>query len=568
MVEETIMRPLASLIALLSALSAAPAAASTPLTSAPSRIDAVTVYRHTARVTRLAHVELGAGAARVVLDGLPLELDDDSVRVEGKGSARARVFGVAVDRVTIAETVAGEARAAEERLQALQDEDRALEDRARVAKARAAFVETLRSTYSEERAKNLAVRGVSRREWAELASFVEAELTATSSEQRKVEIARRELARRTAQARADVERVQAKRGQARKAIAVELEVERAGALELAVSYAVPSAGWEPVWDARLAPDTSTMELSFQGSVWQRTGEDWSNVRLAVSTAQPGRGLFVPQLEPLYLARFEPPVPMRQGFLGAARPAAPPAAKMERKAKAAPAIEPEEAEEAAPVEDLAVPTATVSEGLLATSFTAPRRETIDGAGQARKVALARFPLKAEVVRTAAPRVEAAAFLTAKAVNDTGFPLLAGVAGVYVGDQFVGRAPLPATPAGGEITLAFGADDRVEVDRKVLERRRGSAGIVSKDDVYLYRVRIGLKNRYASPVAVKLLDLVPVSRDEKIRVELLGGSTAATREDPERPGVKIWELSLAPREEKVVELKYEVRYPKGMAIAGLE
>ena len=223
---------------------------------------------------------------------------------------------------------------------------------------------------------------------------------------------------------------------------------------------------------------------------------------------------------------------------------------------------------AEVEDLAVPTAAVSEGLLATTFTAPRRETIDGAGQARKVSLARFPLKAEVVRTAAPRVEAAAFLTAKAVNDTGFPLLAGVAGVYVGDQFVGRAPLPATPAGGEITLAFGADDRVEVDRKVLERRRGSSGIVSKDDVYRYRVRIGLKNRYASTVAVKLLDLVPVSRDEKIQVELLSGSTAATREDPERPGVKVWELSLAPREEKVVELKYEVRYPKGMAIAGME
>lgn len=561
------MRPLVSLIALLTVLCAAPAAAAIASTSATSRIDAVTVYRQSARVTRVARVELGAGPARVVLDGLPLEIDDDSVRVEGKGTAKARVFGVAVDRVTIAETVAGDARAAEEQLLRLQDEDRALEDRARAAKARATFVESLRSTYSEERAKNLAVRGVSHREWAELAAFVQGELAAASAEQRKVEIARRELARRAAQAKADLDRVQAKRGQARKAIAVELEVERAGALELAVSYAVPSAGWEPVWDARLAPDTSTMELSFLGSVWQRTGEDWSEVHLAVSTAQPGRGLFVPQLEPLFLTRFEPPA-VRQGFLGAPRPAAP-AAAMERKAKAARVqAEPEPDEEASSVEDLAVPTATVSEGLLATTFTAPRRETIDGAGQARKVSLARFPLKAEVVRTAAPRVEPAAFLTAKAVNDTGFPLLAGVAGVYVGDQFVGRAPLPATPAGGEITLAFGADDRVQVDRKVLERKHGSTGIVSKDETYRYRVRIGLKNRYPSAVAVKLLDLVPVSRDEKIQVALLDGSTAATREDPERPGVKVWELTLSPREEKVVELKYEVRYPRGMAIAGME
>jgi len=47
---------------------------------------------------------------------------------------------------------------------------------------------------------------------------------------------------------------------------------------------------------------------------------------------------------------------------------------------------------------------------------------------------------------------------------------------------------------------------------------------------------VKNRWSSPVAVKLLDLLPVSRDEKIQVKLLDGSTSATREDPERPGVE--------------------------------
>ena len=213
-------------------------------------------------------------------------------------------------------------------------------------------------------------------------------------------------------------------------------------------------------------------------------------------------------------------------------------------------------------------ATAQEGLLAAAFTAPRRETVDGSGQARKISLARFPLKAEVIRTAAPRVDAAAFLTAKAVNETGFPLLAGTAGVYVGDQFAGRAALPFTPAGGQLELAFGADDRIEVDRRVLERRHESAGLLTKDEVYRFRVRIGVKNRYAAPVTVKLLDLVPVSRDEQIKVAVLDGTTAPTREDPERPGVRIHDLALGAREEKVVELRYEVRYPRDFPIAGLE
>jgi len=108
----------------------------------------------------------------------------------------------------------------------------------------------------------------------------------------------------------------------------------------------------------------------------------------------------------------------------------------------------------------------------------------------------------------------------------------------------------------------------VDRKVLERKRESAGLLTKDDVVRYRVRIAVKNRYAAPVELKLLDLVPVSRDEKIKVELLEGTTAATREDPERPGVRIHELALASKEEKVIELRYLVRTPKGFPVAGLE
>ncbi len=296
------MRTVALAAVLLPALSAAADV------SPASRIDAVTVYQSSARVTRVARADVQPGPSRVLLTGLPDQLDDDSIRVEGKGSAKARIFGVTVDRVTGEAIVQSGARAAEERLERLQDEDRSLDDRAKAAQARLEFVKSLRSTYSDERAKNLAVRGVTAKEWADLAAFVSSELSGATEEIRKTEVLRRDLARRVAQARADLEKVQAKRGQTTKTVAVEVEADRAGALELAVSYVVHAAGWQPIWDARLVPETSTMELSFLGSVWQRTGEDWQGVSLSVSTAQPGRGLFVPELQPVWLTKFEPPRP--------------------------------------------------------------------------------------------------------------------------------------------------------------------------------------------------------------------------------------------------------------------
>lgn len=555
------MRPSFAL-ALAASLLAAPTPSQGADLRSGSRIDAVTVYRSGARVTRLARVELPAGDSRVLLDGLPAELDDDSLRVEGKGTARARVFGVSAEPFTRAGTAGPEVRAAEERVEAVLGEDKALDDRIAQARARAKFAESLRASYSEERAKNLAVRAVSAKEWADLMAFVEGQLSGAAAEIRKAEAQKKEVARRLAAARAELEKLEAKRSETSKVVAVEVSAERAGSLELAVSYLVGNASWYPVWDARLLPESSTVELTLLGTVSQRSGEDWAEARLAVSTAEPGRGLWVPELSSLWLQKLPPPMPRSMPMAAPAPARAMGELKKESFAMAAKAA-PEEQEVT-----LDAAQAEASMGLLAATFTAPRRETVDGAGRARAISLARYTLKAEVTRTAAPRVDLAAYLTAKLQNDTGVPLLPGQARVSVGDEFVGRAPLASTPPGGELTLAFGADPRVEVERKVLERRHETSGIVSKDDVIRYRVRTTVKNRYAVATTVRLLDLVPVSREEVISVKVLDGTTPATREDPERPGVRITELTLQPREERVLELRYEVRFPRNMQVQGLE
>jgi len=552
---------LRALAAVLLAASLPPSASALTEVMGSSRLDAVTVYRAGARVTRIVRAELPAGDVRLLVEGVPVGITDDSVRVTGQGAGRGRIYGVSVESVTRAEAMNAAARAAEEKLEKLQADDRVLEDQGKVAESRRKFVESLRSTYSEERAKNLAVRGVTSREWADVTKFVEDQLSSSAAEIRKVELARRELLRRVAAARAELEKLRAKRSETTKTIAVELGVDKAATFELAVSYVVGSASWRPVWDARLDPDKETMELALRAEITQQSGEDWKDVKLAVSTAQPGRGLFVPKLESHWLTAAPPPRPVYRGKAARGMAAPAPAMAM-REAPAALAAEPEEAYE------LEAPSATAEQGLLAATFTTPRREAVDGSGRARSVALSRFPLKAKIARVTAPRVEPAVFLTAKVVNETGLPLLGGMAGVYVGDEFVGRAPLTGTPPGGELELAFGADDRVEVERRVLERSHETAGIVSKDEVYKYRVRVALKNRYAARIGVRLLDLIPVSRDEKIEVKLLDGTTPATREEPERPGVRVWELELGAREQRVIELRYEVRFPRGFPIQGLE
>ena len=534
-----------------------PAAAAAADVQAPSRIEAVTVYQSSARVVRAVAVDVPAGDSRILLRGLPEGLADDSVSVQGRGTAHARVQGVSVEPITAEAAASPEVRAAEDRLQRLRQEDQELEDRLKGAGARRAFVESLRSTYSEERAKNLAMRPISAREWADIVAFVAREWETAGAETRRAEAGRRELARKINAAVAELAKLRAKWGAATKTLAVELRAEKAGRVDLEVSYLVPQAGWRPVWDARLSADKGSLDLSLYGSVEQRSGEDWSQVTLALSTAQPGRGLQLPDLQPRWLEKPRP-VPAARGKAPAAE-----ALRAPSRTAAGPAGE------AAETADLETAPAQMSEGLLSTVFTAPSRHSVDGAGRARKVFLAGFALHAELSRVSAPRGDPSVFLAAKAANDTGATLLPGQASIFLGNEFVGRTPLPLTPPGGEVKLAFGADDRVKAQRRVVERRHETSGLLTKDDVIRYRVRTTVKNLRSRPVAVRLLDLVPVSREEDIRVEVLDGSTPVTeQDDPMKPGVKAWLLVVDPQQEKAVDLRYQVRFPRGMAVSGLD
>jgi uncharacterized protein (TIGR02231 family) len=541
---------------LTATLGAAPA-----VVQANSSVDEVTVYQGTAKVTRLAHIELPAGDVQVVFPELPESLTDDSINTEGKGIAKARIFGAQVERVTHEETLSAEARAAQQRLRELEDKDRSLADKLKIAEARKKFVDSLKATYAQERNQNLATRPVEAKELAGMSDFVARQTEVALEQERSSELARRELAKQINAARSEVQKLSAKRNVSSKSISVDLQVKHPGSFDLKVSYLVPGPTWSPNWDARLDVAKGTVELSLSGLVSQASGEDWNDVKLALSTAQPSRALYVPELYPQYLDR-RPQAYRSQASAAESAPAKARAVAM------APVMDSggELRDEVTVAER---PTATVQQGLLSTSYVAPRRESIGGTGRSKKALLSTQTLKADVRRLTAPSRDAQVYLTARAINDGAAVLLAGPVNVFLGDEFLGKTQLPTVPPQDEVKLAFGADHRVKVERKLVERKHDTSGLFSKEDSYRYHFRTTVKNLYTDPTTVTLLDQVPVSRDSSIQIKVLDGSTPATeKEDPSKPGVRAYKLTLNPGVEKAIDLLYEVRSPQGVEVAGLE
>ena len=110
-----------------------------------------------------------------------------------------------------------------------------------------------------------------------------------------------------------------------------------GAVELDVEYHVPGATWSPVYRLRLGGGSGAGSLVLRACVAQRTGEDWTGVRLGLSTADLVRRADLPELRSLRIGRSqaepgtpswrEPPPGLDELFAGydaaARRPRPPP-----------------------------------------------------------------------------------------------------------------------------------------------------------------------------------------------------------------------------------------------------
>src|SRR6185312_15650146 len=84
-------------------------------------------------------------------------------------------------------------------------------------------------------------------------------------------------------------------------------------------YLLYGASWRPRYDARVDAAAGRVKLTQQALVSQSTGEDWSDVALALSTARPSAATRLPDdPDPWYLDLYKPapvppPMPMARSY---------------------------------------------------------------------------------------------------------------------------------------------------------------------------------------------------------------------------------------------------------------
>ncbi len=283
----------------------------------PSRIAAVTVYRLGARVTRVVEIKDAATCDELIrIDDLPLCLEESSVRVQVSGSGLVATdvrlgLDVARDESDRPPAESEELRAARRHLSGLLDQEAHLGAQRRRLSAE---IEVSRPSGKDgEPPPPSPTRG--RRAVAEFRREAIAALDRSAQELAvRLRGAHEQLTLQEARNNEMTGARRAKTHEIRRCATIHLE-RRPGALgprELRFEYRVAGARWAPAYTVTFDRAMSQARLALRAVVSQRTGEDWTRIRLALSTADSQRWTELPELQSMRIGRRQQQ-PQRRGW---------------------------------------------------------------------------------------------------------------------------------------------------------------------------------------------------------------------------------------------------------------
>jgi len=538
-----------------------------------SVIDAVTVYPDGAAVTRVIRIDVPAGDSVLRAVDFPPTLDPSSLRVEGEGGARLMI-GAIDARPPRAEPprVAPEI---ESRIEALRDERGTLDDKITAAAAEKKFAQR----FAETAPAGLGGKGEARplAEWraafaavADEVANADAAIRAAKVRQREID---RELARLEAQRTANPPR--------KMEVRIDLSSDAAASATFRVTYTVPGARWAPLYDARLDSGGSdrkpSLELVRRAEIVQATGEDWTDVALAVSTVRTAKGGSAPELVPMVVRFFEPLAQPAQAASSTARVLRREADKLEQERADQPALRGNfrfggggdsdlRAADEAKIRPAEQFNATLETGGFQAVFRVPGRISVATNEGAKSFRISTATVAPKLLVRATPALDLAAYLEAGFRHAEEAPLLPGRIALYRDGVFVGRGQMALAAKDEPVRLGFGVDDQVRVERITVRRSEGSAGLLSTAKTDEREFKLTVRNGHVGPIRVALEDQLPVSEVEDVKVEMLSTTTPPTERDARsRRGVMAWTFDAAAGEKREIIFGWSVRWPAGKAVA---
>lgn len=318
--------------------------------------------------------------------------------------------------------------------------------------------------------------------------------------------------------------------------------------DLSVKYLTEDAGWRPVYDLRLTTgDTPKLTVERGAQVAQNSGERWKNVNLTLSTIAIQEGAEPNHIGPRPL-RISEPQPVAERSVQA---------QADYSGVRGPAVE-------APIliEEVASGFADLSGIAAQYSFEYPM--SLESSDDLTRVTLGSLAFDAAIEARAIPLNNQTAFRMVTFTNGSGERLLPAEASLYVDGRLIADTFIDQIVPGAETEIGFGPIHGLRLTRTVLNRNEGDRGIISRSNENTESIRIGVENLSDKAWNLTLLDRVPFTEQEDLRIDWSASPRPTTTDHNDRRGVLHWDLEVDAGQTQSIILDTKITWPEGMIL----
>ena len=577
------LTPLAVLIA---ALTTSLSSAQQP-TVLSGKISEVTVYQGTALISRVVDLPPAAAAPmEVVVSGLPSATDPNSVYADQAQGVEIRSVAFRTKTPDEAAQAQSEVAKLEQSIKALRKASAIARNEIALRRIRQDFLKRLGANFVAPAAEREMTHGVLQAdELQKLTKLHFDEYEKASQEIMKLDLETEENAAQLAVLEARRKTLADGPPVAFEAV-IYLQKTAAGPASLKLNYLVKDCGWDPSYNFRGDTAKGEVGMEFNAIVHQVSGEDWSAVKLALSTASPSVGAYNPQLSPLFVrvqtgaaqeqsqtaaqSKYSQALTHRQEALArqfrgnsidemlranfAANESAASVQLMEltERIGSLRALEGGKAEQGSVVYNIERPVSLQS-----------RRD-------AQMVPVLAGRMKSKFYHVAAPVLTSSVFREASLGNNTGRDLLGGKVNVFLDGEFTGRTDIPTIASGQGFAISFGVDSQLRARRSLADRAEIVQG-GNRQFSFIYEIVVD--NFKQTPVRLILRDRTPNTGDiDTLRVAL-GETSHPLSQDADyqrfdkAKGLLMWDVEIKPGAgpaATTVRYAYSVEYDKSLTL----
>jgi uncharacterized protein (TIGR02231 family) len=539
----------------------------------PSRVAAVTVYPYGALVTREVEVPAGKGVVELTINPLPPTTVASSLFSEGADGIR--VLTTRFRTRTIQQDTRAEVRKLQDEIaqlalsrEKIQSDISAIQENLKMLGKMEGFmaVTTIQGTekgmLNAEAAITLAKHiKESRLETARELVNLQQQVKAN---QEKSEAAQRKLSETTGGT---------PRTERDAVIVVERTNDAVGKVRL--SYLVDSASWRPQYKLRAGKDAKDpVQVEYLAALTQHTGEDWANVRIVLSTAQPMLNAAPPELQTLQVGVVHKGnVPARKADV----------AELEDQIRSLRAKAQKDFNERKPGTGIGLfntaaaidqsfellnPALAVERGCALAAREGPTVAyhiapvlALPSRTEEQVLEVARIELAPEFYYKAVPLLTTHVYRLADLVNKSSHVLLPGEATMYIGSDFVGQMTLPLVAVGEQLTVGFGVDPQLQVKRQMIDKAHTTQG---GNQMLRYEYRTTVSNYKNEKVKLQVWDRLPKADTDAVTINLLKSVPAVSTDPaylrgPRTQNMLRWDVTVEPNAtgEKALSIQYEFK-----------